>query len=159
MKRPGADTFDLFYGSLIERVNNSANGFGGLSEPEKLYYSVTLLINEVNNGGFDQYFFNSSGSYYRYAEKGLTLLGDTLVLELLHQAKEIVFPGVPVPVDTGARRRLLPVADPDAPDPEWVRKLDELDQRFYANPDDLSPRLEAFALEQGLVSKEENADD
>lgn len=108
--------------------------------------------------GFDQYFFNSSGSFYSYAEKGLMVLGDTQVLELLRQAKEIVLPGVPVPKDTAVRRGLLPVADPEAPEPEWVRLLNELDQRFYADPGDLTSRLEAFARERGLVSAQADAD-
>ncbi len=37
------------------------------------------------------------------------------------------------------------------PEPEWARKLNELDNRFYANSDNLTSRLETFACEQGLV--------
>lgn len=55
------DPFYLFYNSLIERVHNSVDGFAGLSEAEKIYWAVALLRNEINNGGFHQYFFNSSG--------------------------------------------------------------------------------------------------
>jgi len=146
------DPFYLFYNSLIERVHNSADGFDGLSDAERLYWSVALLRNEINNGGFHQYFFNSSGSYYEYAEKGLVRLGALQTLDLLRQAKEIVFTGVPVPVDTEIRRDLIPVVEPDSPTPEWARKLDELDQRFYADADNLTPRLEAFAREHRLVS-------
>jgi Domain of unknown function (DUF4375) len=152
------DPFYLFYNSLIERVHNSADGFGGLSEAEKLYWAVALLRNEINNGGFHQYFFNSSGSYYDYAEKGLVAVGAVQTLDLLRQAKETVFPTIPVPVDTEVRRNLLPVVEPDSPNPEWERKLDELDQRFYANSDNLTPRLEAFAHEQGLVSDQADRD-
>ena len=150
--------FYLFYNCLIERVHNTADGFGGLSEAEKLYWAVALLRNEINNGGFHQYFFNSSGSYYDYAEKGLVAVGAVQTLDLLRRAKEIVFPTIPVPVDTEVRRNLLPVVEPDSPNPEWERKLDELDQRFYANSDNLTPRLEAFAREQGLVSDQADRD-
>ena len=150
--------FYLFYNCLIERVHNSTEGFGGLSEAEKLYWAVALLRNEINNGGFHQYFFNSSGSYYDYAEKGLVAVGAVQTLDLLRRAKEIVFPTIPVPVDTEVRRNLLPVVEPDSPNPEWERKLDELDQRFYANSDNLTPRLEAFAREQGLVSDQADRD-
>jgi len=158
MKHTKTNPFYLLYNSLIERVQRSPGGFGGLSEPEKLYYAVALLRNEVNNGGFDQYFFNSSGSYYNYAEEGLVAIGATHTLELLRQAKEIVFPAISVPQDTQTRRELLPAIEPDTPSPEWSRKLDELDQRFYANSDNLTPRLEAFAREQGLISAQRNAD-
>ena len=150
--------FYLFYNSLIDRVHNSADGFNGLSDDEKLYWAVALFRNEVNNGGFHQYFFNSSGSYYEYAEKGLVAVGALHTLDLLRQAKEVVFPGVPVPVDTEVRRNLLPVFEPDSPNPEWSRVLNGLDQRFYANTDNLTPRLEAFARQQGLVSDQGSAD-
>jgi hypothetical protein len=65
---------------------------------------------------------------------------------------------MPVPVDTEVRRNLLPIVQPDSPNPEWARKLDELDQCFYANSDNLNPRLETFAREQGLVSAQVEAD-
>jgi hypothetical protein len=48
--------FYLFYNCLIERVHNTADGFGGLSEAEKLYWAVALLRNEINNGGFTSTF-------------------------------------------------------------------------------------------------------
>jgi Domain of unknown function (DUF4375) len=85
-------------------------------------------------------------------------MGAVQTLDLLRQAKEIVFPTIPVPVDTEVRRNLLPVVEPDSPNPEWERKLDELDQRFYAKSDNLTPRLEAFAREQGLVSDQADRD-
>lgn len=157
MKHTRRNPFYLLYASLIERVHHSPEGFSGLSEAEKLYWAVALLRNEINNGGFDQYFFNSSGSYYDYAEKGLVTISAMETLALLREAKAIVFPNGPVPVDTEVRRNLLPVVEPDSPNPEWARKLDELDHRFYANRDNLTSRLEAFAREQGLVSEATDA--
>jgi hypothetical protein len=64
----------------------------------------------------------------------------------LHQAKQIVFPGIPVPVDTETRRDLMP-----PPTPDLMNKLNELDQRFYRSPDSLTAKLEAFARQRGLV--------
>src|SRR5260370_2494459 len=54
MKRTRTDPFHVFYNSLIDRVRHSRGGFDLLSEPEKLYFTVMLLRNEVNNGGFHQ---------------------------------------------------------------------------------------------------------
>lgn len=59
------------YSSPIERVCHSPSGFDTLSDAEKLYYALTLFQNEVNNGGFHQFFFNRSGSYYDLIENGL----------------------------------------------------------------------------------------
>jgi len=142
--------FYALYEMLIHRVNQSRGGFDDLSEPEKLYYTVALLRNEINNGGFHQYFFNSSGSYYNHAEAGLQQLGATQTLALLHQAKEIVFSAMPVSADTKVRRKHM--ASIDSAQSDLRRKLDELDQRFYASPDEITPRLEAFARQHGLVA-------
>jgi uncharacterized protein DUF4375 len=140
--------FFVLYSSLIERVCRSG-GFDTLSDAEKLYYALTLFQNEVNNGGFHQFFFNSSGSYYELIENGLVRFNEPGTLELLHQAKHIVFPEIAVPVDTSTRRDLMP-----APAADWMNKLSELDQRFYGCPDGLGAKLKAFAREQGLVSAE-----
>ena len=140
--------FRRHWRSMVERVHNSPNGFDSLSEHEKLYYAVGLLQLEVYNGGFDQYFVNTSSSHYQYAEKGLTALGATDTLDLLHQAKEMLFPGTPVPEDAQTRRQAL------RGDAEGMRlnpKLDALDHRYWADPEELDSRLRAFALEHGLV--------
>ena len=76
-----------------------------------------LLRNEVNNGGFHQYFVTSSGSYYGYAEKGLVAFGATQALDLLRRAKHILFPAISVPVDTETRRRLFLLSSSALPPP------------------------------------------
>lgn len=135
------------YSDLIERVHDSAAGFDGLSEPEKIYYAVALLRNEINNGGFHQYFSNSSGKYYRFAEGGLVSLGAQKTLELLHQAKKLIFAEKSVPTDNEQRRQFLY----RFPEGELETALNVFDQRFYNSPDEVSPLLEAFAREQGLI--------
>src|SRR5215472_8518696 len=76
--------------SLVRRVNQSSGFCDALSHEEKLYFAVGLLQAEVYNGGFDQYFFNSSGSHYAAAEEGLIVLGAFETLGLLHAAKEVL---------------------------------------------------------------------
>ena len=105
LQRPAQPVFVL-YSSLIERVCHSPSGFDALSDAEKLYYALTLFQNEVNNGGFHQVFFNSSGSYYDLIENGLVRFNEPRTLELLHQAKHLVFPEIAVQVDTSTRRDL-----------------------------------------------------
>ena len=142
-----SDPFRKLWVSLVARENGSPNGFDSLTEPERLYYSVGLLELEVYNGGFDQYFFNSSSSYYAHAEAGLALLGAAQALQLLRQAKEELFPAAAVPEDTKARRQALRVPR----SPELDSKLSGLDRQYWADPDGLEPRLQAFAREHGLV--------
>jgi hypothetical protein len=131
---------------LIDRVCNTPGGFATLSEAETLYYALTLFQNEVNNGGFHQFFFNSSGSYYELIENGLVSLDEPQALELLHHARQIVFPEEPVPVDMEIRRERMHDCAPS--------QLDALDRRFYSTPDTLTGKLQEFARERGLVPGE-----
>ena len=140
--------FFVLGNSLIARVCSSPDGFNSLSDAEKLYYTLTSLQDEVNNGGFHQFFFNSSGSYYELIENGLVIFDEPQTLELLHQAKQIVFPEISVPVDPELRRELMSDCEPI--------KLDSLDRRFYSNPDTLTLKLKSFARERGLVPSEED---
>jgi hypothetical protein len=83
--------------SLVEQVHHTAAGFDGLPHPQKLYYAVGCLEGDVYNGGFQQYFSNDSASYYAYAEEGLIAIGALRTLELLQEAKEMLFSSEPVP--------------------------------------------------------------
>ena len=141
--------FFVLYGTLIDRVCNSPGGFDSLSRPEKIYYAVTLFRNEINNGGFHQFFFNSSGSYYDLIENSLITFEEPKLRELLHKAKQTVFPEVAVPTETTKRRELLLAVDPNG---DLIDKLDPLDQQCYQCADTLSSKLEAFAREKGLIS-------
>jgi hypothetical protein len=138
--------FFVLSNSLIERVHHSPGGFNALSNAEKCYYAVTLLQDEVNNGGFHQFFFNSSGGYYELIENSLVAFNELKTLRLLNEAKQILFPDTAVPVDLETRRNLMPL-----PNPDLMNRLNELDERFYQSADTLSPKLQAFAREQGLI--------
>lgn len=140
------DPFRRPWLSLVEKVDSSSAGFDGLTENEKLYWAVGLLELEVYNGGLEQYFFNSSGSYYDYAERGLMALGAVETLNLLRGAKAVLFPATPVPQDTKNRRDA--VRDIPA---RWSSRLDALDKKYWGDPDGLVSRLQTFARERGLI--------
>ena len=84
---------------LVDKVYSPGGGFSSLSDVEKLYYAVNVLSGEVYNGGFDQYFFNTSAQDYRYAEFGLMQLGAKNSLRLLREAKHQLFGSCQVPKD------------------------------------------------------------
>lgn len=136
--------FRAYWRDLVSRVFDPQQGFESLTEQEKAYYSVTCLNGEVYNGGFVQYFDNSAGQHYHYAESGLIQMGATESLRLLRLAKAEVFGADPVPKDRMAR---LQATDNDGIPPA----LAKLDDEFYEDPDALGEKLEAFALINGLV--------
>lgn len=49
----------------------------GLPKAVQAIFTTTVLDNEVTNGGFNQFFWNSSGQYALLALEGLELLGAT----------------------------------------------------------------------------------
>ena len=129
---------------LVEKVYSQNGGFNSLSESEQLYYSVNVLSGEVYNGGFDQYFTNTSADNYRNAEYGLVRLGATNSIKLLRNAKEQLFGSNPVPKNQVERWELIQKLNK-------ITNLESLDTEFYKDLDNLDGKLEAFALEVGLV--------
>jgi len=89
-----------------------------LSPAGQVFRSVWELEAEVNNGGFDQYFFNSSGEGAPFVTDALRAIG-------AHAAADI------------AARAIASSGDTDA--------LEQLDQEFFAYPDDLTALLYAYA--------------
>jgi Domain of unknown function (DUF4375) len=129
---------------LSSRVQESAEGFAGLTSAEKTYYAIGCLIGEVYNGGHEQYFFNYSGSMYGAALAGLLELEAFKTAALLQRAKELLFGERPVPFDTDARRSFLRERNQAPPD------LEDIDKAFWKNDESLDKRCEKYAHDHQL---------
>jgi hypothetical protein len=130
---------------LVSRVHGEGGGFSHLKKPEQKYFAAHVLLGEVYNGGFDQFFHNSSGQYYLTACEALLELGAQHSLRLLREAKDILFAGQDVPVNTGTRRDFLSKHPASRPE-----RLDELDKEFWADPDGLYEKLPNYAVANAL---------
>ena len=147
-EREKTDPLRRLWRDLVHRAYETPNGFASFSEAERQYFAVGLLEGDVHNGGFDQYFYNSSGDYYRYAIEGLEAMGALQALELLRRAKQVLF-GFEEPEPDTERRRVLLRATVDA---SRSKRLASLDALFYEDPDSLGSKVEQFAKDRGLVS-------
>ena len=136
--------FRAYWRDLVDRVYDGSLGFTSLNDEEKLYYSVCVLIGEVYNGGFVQFFDNTSGAQYRYAELGLIQMQAKESLTLLRKAKLSLFGNKSVPIDQeerwGVMRQMTDESD-----------IDNLDTEFYKDTDNLDNKTEEFAIKHGLV--------
>lgn len=141
----------MYWQELVQRVFRTSEGFDGLSMEEQTYFAVNCLIGEVYNGGFDQFFSNSSGAHYLRALDGLRTLGADSSMKLLLQAKQVLFAEHPVPIDREARIKLMPTTTGDESAEEWVQ-LEALDKAFWADPDKLGERCQAYARENQLYA-------
>ncbi|MFN0020396.1 MAG: DUF4375 domain-containing protein [Pirellulaceae bacterium] len=63
-----------------------AKGPASLTQPQRNYLAVVSLDDEVNNGGFSQYFFNSSGDDWQTALSGLEEMGSKERLAMFKEA-------------------------------------------------------------------------
>ncbi len=129
---------------LVEKAT-PPDGFSRLSAPEQRFFAVRVLIGEVYNGGFDQYFYNSAADTYVQALEGLQELGLTDSLRILRAAKEAMFGADRVVPDTVSRRALLRMKATTPAAKPVQQTLDRLDKECWADPDKLDELLEEYA--------------
>jgi hypothetical protein len=112
--------------------------FETLSPPEKVFRAIWELETEVNNGGFDQYFFGPGGDSAKHAISALEEVGAPRMAGIVQRALRVFGPDGPAP-DRAERQRQL-----DALDVDQVDALDDLDAEFYLYPENLTELLFDF---------------
>lgn len=116
------------YGDAIEKLN----------EHERVFYITQTLEQEVNNGGFSQYFYNSSGDFSNELVDAFTKIGALKTADICKKALA-VFEGI-VPTDRDERDALLNSLDCDE---IW----DACDDAFYEYEDDLTALNYAYIMQ------------
>jgi hypothetical protein len=116
------------YGSEIER----------LSPAQRVFYLNQCLEREVNNGGFNQYYYNSAGNFAPETVESLRAIKANKTAGLLEKANSL-FPQGIVPKDWDDRQETVMSLNDDL----WY----ELDQQFYQYADDLNALNLSYILE------------
>ena len=93
-------------------------GFSVLTAPEKVVFCLDKLEQEVNNGGFQQYFSNSSGDHAAETPAALRTLGAPQVASIVEKALKLF--------------------------PDHQDALAELDEAFLAYPEPLAQLERAY---------------
>ena len=108
-----------------------------LTEAERLFVFVENVEQEVNNGGFDQFFFNSSGDHAHDSLHALETIGAVKTAAILKKAMSI-FPEGRVPGTEEARAEALePVGEE-----RYTKWFDACDEEYY----ELDENREALLL-------------
>ena len=68
---------------------------GILSQPQRAYFEVQILLGEVQNGGWHQYFVNSSGNGWKHGLAGAEEMGLRQVVEDMKRAAALFGPDGP----------------------------------------------------------------
>ena len=121
MKRRNEDINLLNYIEIVQKKCKNGEKITKLNPVERVIYLISEFEAEVNNGGFDQYFINSSGKYASETIECLKKIEAFHTAGLLKEAIETIA-----------------TAKSEEDLAEIEGKLDKLDDRFYKYEDNLS---------------------
>ena len=111
-----------------------------LSAPERVFYITQSLEMEVNNGGFSQFFYNTSGDFSGELAAAFTAIGAHHTAAICQQAISAF--GQEFPTDRDVRMDMLDACESDALD----EVLEKCDNAFYEYKDDLNTLNYAYVL-------------
>jgi Domain of unknown function (DUF4375) len=103
-----------------------------LTEAQKQFYYNQNLEREVNTGGFEEYFANSTGDFAHETILSLKAIGANHTADILQSAID-QFPGKQVPKGSDARNELMQKLG-EAATERWAA----LDESFFEYKDDLN---------------------
>ena len=145
---------------LIDLSESKQTGFGkeefaGQSRPQKVFSAIWAVESEVNNGGFTQYFLNSSAESVSFVVDALETIGAPETASICRRAIATAFPtGLPTTVEA-VRSIAAEFSD------EILEKLEPLDQEVFGYPNELTDLLFAYVSQHpeefGKVPKPDDA--
>lgn len=141
--------------SESEKTRFGKEDFALQSVPQKVFSALWAVESEVNNGGFSQYFSNSSAETAPFVVEALATINAPKTAGICKRAIAVAFPaGLPATEET------IRSAASDLSD-ETLAKLTPLDQEFFAYPHSLTDLLFAFVSahpeEFGALPKPDDA--
>lgn len=137
----GSEDDDFILSSLDEFICTPCQygeDIDKLNEAQKLFFFNQNVERELNNGGFNQYFWNSSGDFANETIASLKAIGAEKTAALLQQAMD-QFPDRKVPTNRDERNELQEQIQEQADD-VW----NELDEKFYLYEENLNELNLAF---------------
>lgn len=111
--------------SYLNQKSNYGEEMNKLNSSQKTLVIIENLEREVNNGGFHQFYLNSSGDYANETIEALKNIGAKKLVEIVRKANS-EFPNGIVPKDRGKRIKTLKLIEKKSTE-NW----NELDLKFY----------------------------
>jgi hypothetical protein len=130
--------FDL--NEFVYEMRNETDNLSDLSVPQQIYYLIAELQAEVNNGGFDQFYFNSAGNYADETVIALKRIGADQTAELVAAANAL-FPKGKVPQDRNKRQKVMNKIRDKVSD-DWS----DLDGKFYITQAEIDSLSKDYVL-------------
>ena len=117
-------------GEIIGKKIPEKDNFSNLNEFEKTFIYLDVLEDSVTNGGFIQFFFNSSGQFTHEVFQAYLAIKAENTVDILTKAIYL-FPEIPVPKNLRIRQQILMEKDTN------IDLWDELDTQFYKYEDNI----------------------
>ncbi len=117
-------------GEIIGKKIPEKDDFRSLNNCEKTFIYVDVLEHNVTNGGFIQFFFNSSGQFAHEVFHAYMEIKAEKTVDILTEAIHL-FPEVPVPKNLRIRQEILMKKDSN------IDLWDALDTEFYKCEDNI----------------------
>jgi len=114
--------------------------FSELTEAEQIFVCIWELEAEVNNGGFEQYFHNSSGDNAQKIVAALRSIGANLTAQILQQAIDVFGPSGPSADQTKRQEEIEGLSE------EQKDLWNKLDTDFIGYPNNLTELLHDFVM-------------
>ena len=108
-----------------------------LTKSERVVVAVEALEREVNNGGYDQFFINSSSEFAPFVVQALEIIGCPKVAAI--SAKALAELHLPEPIDGNTVTKITLHLAPDG-----IARLSELDEEYFANDESIENCLFKF---------------
>lgn len=117
-------------GEIIGKKISEKDNFDNLNEFEKNFIYIDVLESNVTEGGFIQFFFDSSGQFTHEIFQAYLAIKAAKTVDILTKAI-FLFPEIPVPKNLNIRRKILMEKESN------IDLWDELDTEFEKYEDDI----------------------
>lgn len=125
------NSFIIEMNEIICRKCRNGEDMASLTEAERVFFLTQQLETEVNNGGFDQFIFNSTGDFSAETSNAFLEIGAEKTAAICQRAFSAF--GQELPANTAKRRNLMEELQND----EINQILESCDQLFLNYEDDL----------------------
>ena len=137
------DQFVMEIGKYVVEKCGYGDNLEALNQEQRIFYVIMVLDAEVNNGGFSQFFFNSSGFLGNEIVSAFEKIGAMKTSEICKTAVSVF--GDEVPTDWAERQSVLVPEDQEEAD-GIEAFLNECDNAYYKYEDNLSELIYQFII-------------
>lgn len=128
------------HGFVFDRLEEAQDDLTALPAPVRNYLLVRFFTDEVNNGGYPQFYFNSSGDYAGQTVTALEEVGATSAARFLRQTNALFGKQGPSPSRETRQKQLARIAD------RLERLRERYEKEFYSREENTEKLLQLYAV-------------